>query len=195
MAELTAAVLDTCVLIPSRLRDFLLSLAAEHCFRPVWSDEILTEVAHHEQTRHQQFGLSKGGARDAAHRLIHQLTTTFDDSLVDGWQKLNGTFGLPDANDEHVLAVAVVAHAAVIVTNNLKDFPSQALPGGLEAITPAEFTARIARRVPGSAANAVRQMSARLHRPPMKPGTILDYLESHYAMTETASLIRPWLGL
>ena len=194
MPDLPAVVLDACVLIPSRLRDCLLSLAAAQCFRPVWNDVILAEVAWKERDRHQRFGLSQTQASRLADRVVAQMSKAFDDSMVEHWERLDGTFGLPDPTDEHVVATAVVGHASVIVTDNLVDFPASALPVGIQAITPADFTARIAKALPGSATTALLEMSARLRNPTMSPSDLLDYFDSHYQMNETTALLRPWIG-
>ena len=55
------------------------------------------------------------------------------------YNSLEGTFGLPDPDDEHFVAAAVIAQAGVIVTENLKDFPDRCLPYGLTVTHPNEF--------------------------------------------------------
>jgi hypothetical protein len=53
---------------------------------------------------------------------------------------LEGGFGLPDPDDEHVLAAAVHARAGLILSFNLKDFPLRILKKqGVRAEMPDSF--------------------------------------------------------
>ena len=62
------------------------------------------------------------------------------DCLVDNYKNLIPSLNLPDNDDRHVLAAAIVGRAHVIVTFNLRDFPADALkPYGIEAQHPDEF--------------------------------------------------------
>jgi len=96
------AILDTSVLWPSLQRDFLLSLAVQGMYRPIWSAAILRELQYTEAQK-----LIKRGEREAvavrrARRLIDQMRSHFDDAEVAGWEPLDGAYGLPDPDDEHV---------------------------------------------------------------------------------------------
>ena len=135
-APMFAAVLDTSVLWPSLQRDFLLSLAIEGMYRPLWSSAILAELDYHETHKLVDRGQQPLVAATRARHLIDQMTTAFDDALVENWEPHEGAFGLPDPDDEHVVAAAVVGGAGAIVTENLKDFPSVKIPPHIKVLSP-----------------------------------------------------------
>ena len=188
-----AAILDTCVLWPSLQRDFLLSLAAESLYRPLWSSAILDELAEHEYKKLIDRGGDVPTSTLAATRLIRQMTAAFDGSTGDGWEALEGTFGLPDPDDEHVLA-AVVGGAGAIVTENLKDFPASAIPAGIQVIKARDFAHDAVSLSPVTAARALTKISSRYSNPPREPHEVLDIIETRYTMSAAAELIRPVLS-
>ena len=44
-------------------------------------------------------------------RLADQMNWAFDDSCVHGWEPLVGSYRLPDPDDEHLVAAAVIGGA------------------------------------------------------------------------------------
>jgi predicted nucleic acid-binding protein len=187
------ALLDTCVLWPSTQRDFLLSLAIEGMYRPTWSSAILLELEICETTKlTRKIGVDAGEAEFRAKHLVEQMRTAFDDAEVVGWEGLEGTYGLPDPDDEHVLAAAVVGGAAAIVTSNLRDFPKAKMPHGLEVLSPAKFALTTVSLKPELAWEAVRQMAARSGKngPVRTADQVLAILADRYAMTGAVDLLR-----
>jgi len=186
------AVLDTCVLWPSLQRDFLLSLAVEGMYRPVWNAAILDELEYHEAAKLVSRGVEQETANQRAARLVQQMRTAFDDAEVHGWEGLDGTYGLPDPDDEHVLAAAVVAGAGAIVTHNLKHFPCDRLPSEIEALPPNEFAANTVSLDPIRARAAVSAISARSGRqgPHLTEEQVLDAIAARYDMTAVVQVLR-----
>jgi len=86
-----AALLDTSVLWPSLQRDFLLSLAIEGLYRPLWSTASLAELEFHEIEKLINRGEPPTAATARASHLISQMTTAFDDALVENWEPHDGT--------------------------------------------------------------------------------------------------------
>jgi PIN domain len=185
-----AALLDTSVLWPSLQRDFLLSLAVEGLYRPLWSTAILDELRYHEAQKLVGRGHDPALAVQRARRLVDRMSTAFDDAVVVDWESLEGMFGLPDVNDEHVVAAALVGAADVIVTSNLKDFPPQQIPRPLMVISPAQFAAETVAVSPYVAYRAVMGMASRFVRPSSSVDEILDRLVARYAMVEAVELVR-----
>lgn len=186
------AVLDTCVLWPSLQRDFLLTLAVEGMYRPAWSSVILDELEYHEAKKLVSRGEDPAAAGLRARRLVHQIRTSFDDSEVRGWEALDGTYGLPDPDDEHVLAAAVVAGAGAIVTLNMKDFPADLLPPGVQVLSPREFAVGTVALDPGRAVVALSMIARRSGRrgPSLTVEQVLDRLASRYDMGQVKEILQ-----
>lgn len=115
------ALLDANVLYPAGLRDLLLRLADRNLFAPLWSADI-----HAEWTRNL---LADRPDIDSAvlERTRSIMDRHFPDALVTGFDNLDSEIDLPDPDDRHVLAAVIHGRADVIVTANLRDFPTDRL--------------------------------------------------------------------
>jgi predicted nucleic acid-binding protein len=126
-----SALLDTCVLVPSRARDVLLEIASAGAYRPLWSSEVLAELDRTLRRLLGKRGVSPEETEAYLTRLFRQMETAFPDALVTEWESLAETIQLPDPDDRHVVAAARAGRADVIVTDNLDDFPPATLPAPL----------------------------------------------------------------
>jgi hypothetical protein len=185
-----AALLDTSVLWPSLQRDFLLSLAIEGLYRPLWPTDILAELEYTKTAKLMNRGEQPAAAAARASHLISRMTTAFDDALVENWEPHDGTFNLPDPNDEHVAAAALVGGAGAIVTDNRKDFPVAKIPAHIKVLSSAEFAADTVSVSPDVALRAVQTMASRYSAPPLTTEDILSQLVERYQMTQAVELIR-----
>lgn len=185
-----SAVLDTCVLWPSLQRDFLLSLAVENLYRPLWSSAILEELEMHEARKLVGRGVSMPDADRSAQRLVAQMTAAFDDACVSGWEPLDGTYGLPDRDDEHLVAAAVVGGAGTIVTMNVRDLPADRLPAHVQVTSPADFALETVEIDPERAFEGVVKMAERRRRDPVQSvDQVLMILGDRYGMVAAAAVL------
>lgn len=147
--------LDTCVLYPARIRDTLLSLAAEGLYEPLWSADILEELRRNLEARRPPPNV---------HHLLAEMRRTFPDSEVTGYRPLI-PFMTCDPKDAHVLAAAVHAHASVIVTSNLSDFPpTSTAPHGVTASGPDRFALDLFDADPTAVCTALTEQAERRRR-------------------------------
>lgn len=101
------------------------------------------------------------------------------DCLVTGYEPLISTVNLPDENDRHVVAAAIQAEAHLIITFNLRDFPTEALRQyGLDAQHPDDFLSDQFRASPESVCLAVQRHRASLKNPPQSAAEYLQRLEA-----------------
>ncbi|GAA3707410.1 hypothetical protein GCM10022204_26650 [Microlunatus aurantiacus] len=194
-----AAVLDTCVLWPSLQRDILVSFAIEGIYRPLWSSAILDELEICETAKLVKRGTPSQDADLNAQNLIKELRRNFDDAEVEGWEKLEGTFGLPDAKDEHVVAAAVVGGAGAIVTSNLKDFPHATspppptlVPRSIQVIPPDEFALNTVSVDPVGSRRAIYEVASRSgrHGSKLTVDMIFDQMERVYKMGDAVAVLK-----
>lgn len=186
-----SAILDTCVLWPSLQRDLLLSLAIEGLYRPLWSSAILEELETHEAGKLVDRGALTPAAAWSAQRLIMQMSTAFDDARVDGWEALDGTYGPPDRDDEHLVAAAVVGGAGAIVTLNVRDLPVDKIPAHIQVTSPADFALETVEIDPRRAFDAVTKMAERRQREPVQSiDQLLEVLSVRYGMEAAVAVLK-----
>jgi predicted nucleic acid-binding protein len=132
------ALLDACILYPAQLRSLFMHLAAGGLYQTRWTNAIHEEWIRNLLTDHREI------TRQQADRIRELMDAHVLDAYVTGYEVLNPTLELPDAEDRHVLAAAIKGGATVIVTLNLTDFPQSLLTAhNVEAIHPDEFIMRL----------------------------------------------------
>ena len=117
------------------------------------------------------------------------MAQAIPDALIVGYEKFASTIELPDPDDRHVVAAALVGHADAIVTFNLRDFPSRVLePLGLEAQHPDDFVVNQLHLSLTEALKAVKAQRLRLQNPAQLPSQLLNTFE-RCGLPQTASLL------
>lgn len=176
-----SALLDTCVLVPSRARDVLLEIASTGAFRPLWSSEVLAELDRTLRRLLGKRGVSPEETEACLTRLFRQMETAFPDARVTEWESLVETIQLPDPDDRHVVAAARAGRADVIVTDNLDHFPPAALPAPLMRQSLDDFLLDSLDLHPELVVSAVHSVAGRTGRsgPAMTAYDVATYLQSH----------------
>jgi hypothetical protein len=183
------ALFDANVLYPAPLRDLLMQLAVTDIFKARWTANI-----------HREW--MEALLRNEPHRDRAKLERTRDlmdsstrDCLVTGYEMLIASLELPDADDRHVLAAAIVGRCDVIVTQNLKDFPAAALaPYGIDVQHPDEFLCNHLNLAPGVFCSVVQKVRRRLQNPTFTIEQYLDILTNN-GLVATAAELRPFADL
>ena len=182
------AILDANVLYPQLIRDTLLSLAVAGLYHARWSQAI-----HDEWTRNLAKDRPELAARLPA--VVELMNASVPDCLVTHYEKLISNIELPDPDDRHVVAAAIVGHADAIVTFNTKDFPPAVLqPYGIEVQHPDEFLMNQLQLQKIPALSAIKKMRARWTNPE-RPALALIAAFEKRGLPLTADLLREAVDL
>lgn len=183
------AFLDASVLYPAPLRDFLMYLTLTDVYRAKWSQQVHTEwIEALLRTRPEL-------PRTQLERTRDLMNLHVEDALVEEFEHLIDGLTLPDPNDRHVLAAAIKSRSNLIITNNLKDFPSSVLAVfDIEAIHPDIFVLRLLEVSPQDVVSAAAEQRQNLKNPPK---SVTDYLATleRQGLTGTVARLREYAVL
>ncbi len=183
------ALLDANVLYPAELRNLLMRLATQGLFQAKWSASI------HEEWIRNVLVDRPWITRDMLERTRQLMDANVEHSLVQDYETLAAQLTLPDPNDRHVLAAAVIGKADVLVTFNLRDFPAAALhPYGIEAQHPDLFVVRLMEIDMAGVCIAANKHRLSLKNPPK---SVIDYLATleRQGLTGTVARLREYAAL
>ena len=182
-------VYDACVLYPAPLRSFLMYLAVTDLYHARWTNDIHEEWMRNVVKDHPDI------PREQVERIRDLMNVHVRDCLVSGYEPLIGSLTLPDQDDRHVLAAAILCGADTIVTFNLKDFPEDALkPYGIEARHPDEFLTYQLNLAPNVVCAAAKRQRGSLKYPPLNVEEYLASLERQ-GLPQTVSSLRVYAEL
>ncbi len=179
-----SALYDACVLYPAPLRDLLMYLALTDLFRAKWTGMI------HEEWMRNVLANRQDLDRPTLERTRELMDQNIRDCLVHGFEPIIESLNLPDPDDRHVLAAAIVGRTDLIITFNLKDFPTEIVGQyGMEAQHPDEFVHHLIDLDEVRVCTAVKRHRASLKNPPKTVEEYIATLEQQ-GMPLTANRLR-----
>jgi hypothetical protein len=182
------AILDANVLYPNTLRNLLLSLASDGLYHVKWTTEITQEWS-------RNLVADRPDIASKIDRLVELVNLSVQDCLVEGYEYIIPTIELPDLNDRHVVAAAVVGHADAIVTFNLKDFPAEIIDKfGVDVQHPDDFLMNQLQLRQFDALEVMRKVRGRYRSPQLSAKEFIE-LVSRNGLPQTAQYLQTHMGL
>ena len=119
-----------------------------------------------------------------------QMSLSFPKACVSGYEGLEQTLILPDPDDRHVLAAAIKTGARVIVTENIRDFPSAYTSTlNISVMTVDQFITMLIRADRAGVMYALEEQRKGFKKPPQTLHQVFDKLES-LGLTQSVALLR-----
>ncbi|MFE1748501.1 PIN domain-containing protein [Coleofasciculus sp. H7-2] len=176
-------VYDACVLYPAALRDLLVELALTDLFNARWTEEIHNEWMRNVLQNRPDIKLEQ------LTRTKNLMNISIKNCLVTRYEAMIPQLQLPDQNDRHVLAAAIQCNASLIITFNLRDFPTEALaPYSIQSQHPDDFILSLINLNRAVVCQAAERQRSRLKNPPKTLDEYLDTLLKQGLPQSTATL-------
>ena len=187
----TLVILDTCVLLPSRLSDVLFDLMLEGLYFAYWTGDVEAEFLRNWPQVHPD--ASKSGAR----RLKSFQRATRNGHLITGYDDAAFMTRVPARvhdNDRHLIAAALVMvngldeeddperHKVMIVSDNTKHLAvAETRKLGIEVIKAGTFLDRLFEAAPARTRKAIAKSLSDLTKPPYTLAELVAALRLHGA--------------
>lgn len=187
----TLVILDTCVLLPSRLSDVLFDLMLEGLYFAYWTGDVEAEFLRNWPQVHPD--ASKSGAK----RLKAFQRATNNGHLITGYDDAVFMSHVParvQENDRHLVAAALVMvngldeeddpaqHKVMIVSDNTKHLAvADTRKLGIEVIKAGAFLDRLFEAAPQRTSQAIAKSLGDLKKPPYSKAEMVSALRLHGA--------------
>ena len=164
--------IDACVLYKANVRDLILRIASRKLFQARWNNEICNEF-----TRNL---INKGKmTSEQANYLLDRMRISFPDAFLNNNTDLNTVSSLNltgiNQKDIHIVEAAIISKSQIIITNNLKHFPSSILNKyNIKAQSPDDFLQDLFNLSPEIVIDAFIDIEKTLINPPIPRNRILD---------------------
>ena len=194
----TLVILDTCILLPSRLSDVLFDLMLEGLYFAYWTADVEAEFLRNWPQVHPD--ASKSGSK----RLKAFQRATNNGHLIAGYDGTAFMSRVPAGvhdNDRHLIAAALVMvygldeeddpalHKVMVVSDNTKHLAvadTRAL--GIEVIKAGAFVDRLFDAVPARVSQAIAKSLSDLTNPPYSKAQLVAALRLHGAKAAAEGL-------
>ena len=138
-------------------------------------------------------GFENAASQSRAAASTAAMVGAFPEAMIDGDFSNTPVYdGIPDPKDHHILHAAIRCQAPMLVTDNIRDFPSDVLkPHAIEIATADDFIVDTIDLDSVRAAKAVKGLRMRLDNPPLDAKALLALWDTRHGLSGTVSLLRP----
>jgi hypothetical protein len=194
----TLVILDTCVLLPSRLSDVLFDLMLEDLYFVYWTGDVEVEFLRNWPQVHPD------ASRSGAKRLKAFQRATNNGRLITGYDDAAFMARVPARvhdNDRHLIAAALVMvsgldeedhpalHKVIIVSDNTKHLAvADTRKLGIEVIKAGAFVDRLFDAAPARVSQAISKSLSDLTKPPYTAAELVAALRLHGAKATATGL-------